>query len=1400
MDPEVNFDWGSGSPDPSLNADTFSVRWSGQLLIPETGNYTFSTLNSDGVRLYIDGVPVINDYVDHSTSWKDGTTISLTAGQRVELQMEYYDNTGSAVAKLKWTGPSFAGANGVFIAKEWLYDGAGITNRTPYAHAQTVAAVQNTAQTIILQGSGVISTPLTYTIVTQPTQGTLTGTVPNLTYTPTSNFTGSDSFTFLVNNGTGNSLPATVSIGISIPPASYTWLNATSGTWSTAGRWTASGVPATAGLPSYTLNFTPAGIYTATHNLTTGFKLNQLSLAGEVTLAGATKSLAFTANGPILPQFNQNSTSAVTINTPLSLAAMTTLGGIGGGPVTISSLISGAGGLTKDSPGTLQIDKVNNTYSGGTIISSGIVSLGLQANQALGTGPVTLNQGGVLTLEYIYAANSLILNGGTINSNNGFGNGFSSSVSLNANTTIFCDFDMALSGNISGAGGFTTTGVNTLVLSGTNSFTGPNNIMAGTLSCSQAAALGTGALGISSGAKVNLNYTGTRTIASVTLAGTPMPAGTYGSTASSATNKNDTYFSGTGTVTVGQANRPPTASAQSATTAEDTAKSITLSATDLDGNPLTYTIVAYPTYGSLSGTPPNVTYTPALNHNGAASFTFKANDGKVDSATATVSITVTAINDAPVATAQSLTTASNTAKSITLTGTDADNNALTYAIVTPPANGTLGGTPPNVTYTPSNNYNGPDSFTFKVNDGTVDSAPATVSITTLIGSPGNYIWDGTANSWTSAHWNAGAGLVSGPVGASNANAATINGGTVTFAASDTFGNATTMSSPVITINSGVTLASGGFFNTIWDLTLNGGTLLANGGVNDPFGAFALKGTVKIGGSAASNILASSGSFNTVSLGTSSGGTTTFNVSDVTASTAPDLTISNVLNNNSNVASSLIKTGAGTLALTGENTYSGGTTIGGGILQIGGGSTSGSLLNNTNITNNAVLVFNRSDARGFSGIISGGGAVTKQGAGTLTLSGNNTYTGGTVVNGGTLALNASHSAFNTTQLLGTLTINSGGTLSLTNSPFGWGGGLTTMNINGGTVINNGGLGAFGTVYHLTGGSISGTARIDLGFYNSVTGAINSKASGITSTITSSHFQGLMLRGDSGQTGYTFDVEQGTTSSAVDLQLPLITENAGPCSVVKTGAGTTTLSGANTYSGTTTVSMGTLVLVGGSQTSPITVSGGASLGFTLGSPTRSTSSFSLSAGTIKITGTPTLASYTLITSSTGITGTPTLNAPISGYTLMVDGVSLKLVQVAGYASWMAPFITGGLTGDTTPTGDPDNDSINNLLEYALNGNPAISDLSILPTLSVTTTDFEFTYTRVDFSLADTIQSFEYGSSLEGWTPVLIPAGPGVSTVGIATVTIIDTGATDSVKVSIPRSTNAGGKLFGRLKVVK
>jgi len=182
-------------------------------------------------------------------------------------------------------------------------------------------------------------------------------------------------------------------------------------------------------------------------------------------------------------------------------------------------------------------------------------------------------------------------------------------------------------------------------------------------------------------------------------------------------------------ITVTDANTAPFAQSQAVTTPEDIAREITLVATDAENDPLTYLIVTPPAHGSFSGTIPNFIYTPDLNYNGPDMFEFKANDSKVDSKIAKINITITAVNDLPIAQGQTLTTAEDTPIGITLVATDVESVLLNYSIVAGPAHGGLTGTPPNVTYSPAANYYGSDTFTFKANDGTSDSNVATVTIT-----------------------------------------------------------------------------------------------------------------------------------------------------------------------------------------------------------------------------------------------------------------------------------------------------------------------------------------------------------------------------------------------------------------------------------------------------------------------------------------------------------------------------------------------------------------------------------------------------------------------------------------------------------------------------------------------
>lgn len=251
---------------------------------------------------------------------------------------------------------------------------------------------------------------------------------------------------------------------------------------------------------------------------------------------------------------------------------------------------------------------------------------------------------------------------------------------------------------------------------------------------------------------------------------------------------------------------------------------------------------------------------------------------------------------------------------------------------------------------------------------------------------------------------------------------------------------------------------------------------------------------------------------------------------------------------------LVKTGGGVLALTGTNSYSGGTFVVQGVLL----GTTTSLQGN--IVNNALVVFDQAATGTYAGVMSGSGALVKNGSGTLVLSGANTYAGGTTVTNGILA-------GTTTSLRGTIVNNAivmfdqaftgtfAGTMSGTGSLVKTGTGTVTLNGSnthaGGTAVNAGVLiagasGVFG----------SGPLQIDAGALVDL--ANNSQ------TLSTIAGEGNLALGSA-----TLTLGSGDASSAFNGGI------SGSGRLVKTGSGTLVLGGGNTYSGGTFVAGGALV---------------------------------------------------------------------------------------------------------------------------------------------------------------------------------------------------------------------------------
>lgn len=192
-------------------------------------------------------------------------------------------------------------------------------------------------------------------------------------------------------------------------------------------------------------------------------------------------------------------------------------------------------------------------------------------------------------------------------------------------------------------------------------------------------------------------------------------------------------------VTVKFPSRPPVATADSfhVNANESTQLEVLANDSDVNADILTITTVGSPTKATAVTDGQVITYTPNAGAAGADSFSYAISDGNGGTAQATVSLIVdstNSVNHIPIARAASFATKPGQAVNITLSGSDSDDDPLTYIIAEEPTFGTLSGTLPNLVYTPEVNFIGSDSFAFKVNDGQADSS---VEIVTISVDPNN---------------------------------------------------------------------------------------------------------------------------------------------------------------------------------------------------------------------------------------------------------------------------------------------------------------------------------------------------------------------------------------------------------------------------------------------------------------------------------------------------------------------------------------------------------------------------------------------------------------------------------------------------------------------------------------
>ncbi|WKN29867.1 Ig-like domain-containing protein [Porifericola rhodea] len=542
-------------------------------------------------------------------------------------------------------------------------------NDAPVAQNVNTSTDEDTPVSITLSASDPDNDPITFAILTTPSNGTLSAVNGNqVEYTPNNNFSGSDSFTFKANDGTADSEVASVTITVNNSNDAPVAQNVNTSTdEDTPVSITLSASDPDNDLITFAILTTPSNgtlsvvngnqvEYTPNNNFSGSdsftFKANDGTADSEVA------SVTITVNNSNDAPVAQNVNTSTDEDTPVSITLSAS--DPDNDPITFAILTTPSNGTLSAVNGNQVEYTPNNNFSGSD-------SFTFKANDG--------------TADSEVASVTITVN----NSND-------APVAQNVNTSTDEDTPVSI----------------------TLSASDPDNDL---ITFAILTTPSNGTLSVVNGNQVeytpNNNFSGSD---SFTFKAND---GTADSEVASVT------------ITVNNSNDAPVAQNVNTSTDEDTPVSITLSASDPDNDPITFAILTTPSNGTLSAVNGNqVEYTPNNNFSGSDSFTFKANDGTADSEVASVTITVNNSNDAPVAQNVNTSTDEDTPVSITLSASDPDNDPITFAILTTPSNGTLSVVNGNqVEYTPNNNFSGSDSFTFKANDGTADSEVASVTIT-----------------------------------------------------------------------------------------------------------------------------------------------------------------------------------------------------------------------------------------------------------------------------------------------------------------------------------------------------------------------------------------------------------------------------------------------------------------------------------------------------------------------------------------------------------------------------------------------------------------------------------------------------------------------------------------------
>ena len=972
---------------------------------------------------------------------------------------------------------------------------------------------------------------------------------------------------------------------------------------------------------------------------------------------------------------------------------------------TFAGTIYGTGSIVKQGPGTFTLSGTN-TYTGGTAVNAGTLALSSGGSLAAAGTVALVAPGSSFDLSAAGAQSIGALSGVA-----------GSSVFLGANALTLAPSGISsFGGTIGGTGSVVINGSGTETLTGTNTYTGGTSIQSGTLALGLGGALAaSSALTLAGGGTFDISAGGNQTIGALTGAGGAITLGANSlSVSGSGGGSFDGVIQGTGGVTntanalvlngVNTYTGLTTVQGGSLTVGDAThagarvAGDVTVaSGASLGGFGTVGGSVMVQNGGHLAPGNPTGTLTVStnltLNQGSVLDFSFGAPGPNFRSFGTGHNVSVTgdlAING------------------VTLNPIDAGGfgpglyNLFSYGGTLTETNGGIappsGFTIQNLTASKQVNLINNNGLTLNF-----WNANGLASSTQLGGGSGTWSiaqpnWTDSTGSVTSLHSPADAFSIFG--GAAGTVTVDDAGGTQPVAtkgmqfASDGYyltGDSLTLAAASAGAFSEIRVgdgsgASAGWTTTI-DNTLTGvglnktgaGTLVLNGVNAYTQGTMLTAGTLSVGSDASLGVNGTALDFEGGVLRVTGTSYTSTNRAIIFGAAGggfdiADATNTFTVNQSLGGTGSLVKLGAGTLVLSGTNSYTGGTTIGAGTLQGDTTSLQG------NITNNALLQFQQTADGTYSGSISGTGALVKAGTGMLVLAGANNYTGGTTISGGTLQ-------GDTTSLVGDITNHAalvfnqsangsfGGDISGNGSVTKLGTGTVTLTganaYTGGTTIAAGAL--QGTTTSLQGAITDNASLI---FDQATDGVFMGTISG-SGSLTKTGAGNVTLSGANTYAGGT-TISAGTLQGDTTSLQGAITDNAalifdqagagtfsgvisGPGSVTKQGVGTVILTGANVYTGGTTIAAG--ALVGSTASLQGNIVDNASLVFdqaaagTYAGNVSGTGSFTKSgAGVLTLSGVSTYSGGTTITAGTLRGNTSNLQGAIA------DGAALVFDQSA------------------------------------------------------------------------------------------------------------------------------------------